>query len=174
MPAPHTGRLPAAQDPDAPRLNVVLVEPKIPPNTGNIARLCAVTASRLHLIAPLGFRVDDKDLRRAGLDYWDKVHAATWASFDELLEAEKVTPERMHLFTGRGEISVWDARFHPADFLVFGDEVSGLPQAILDRFPERCVRVPMIAEPSARSLNLSTCAGIGVYEALRQLSRGVN
>src|SRR5437764_6063395 len=90
MTSRNTGHLPAAQDPTAPRLNVVLVEPKIPPNTGNVARLCAVTGSRLHLITPLGFRIDDKDLRRAGLDYWDKVHAATWASFDELLESEKV------------------------------------------------------------------------------------
>src|SRR5438132_1539389 len=92
MPGPNTGQKPAAQglflDAGTARLNVVLVEPKIPPNTGNVARLCAVTASRLHLVAPLGFRIDDKDLRRAGLDYWDKVHAATWSSFDELLEVQ--------------------------------------------------------------------------------------
>jgi tRNA (cytidine/uridine-2'-O-)-methyltransferase len=162
--------LPAAQDPQAARLNVVLVEPKIPPNTGNVARLCAVTASRLHLVAPLGFRVDDKDLRRAGLDYWDKVHAATWASFDELLETERVEASRLHLFTGRGKTSLWSARFQAGDWLVFGDEVSGLPQNLLARHPDRQVRVPMIAEPSARSLNLATCAGICVYEALRQLS----
>jgi tRNA (cytidine/uridine-2'-O-)-methyltransferase len=169
MPAPHTGRLPGAQDPGAPRLNVVLVEPKIPPNTGNVARLCAVTASRLHLVAPLGFRVDDKDLRRAGLDYWDKVHAATWGSFDELVATEQIPPERMHLFTGRGSTSLWSVRFRAGDWLVFGDEVSGLPEPLLARYAERQVRVPMIAEPSARSLNLSTCAGICVYEALRQL-----
>jgi len=162
--------LPAAQDPLAARLNVVLVEPKIPPNTGNVARLCAVTASRLHLVAPLGFRVDDKDLRRAGLDYWDKVHAATWGSFDELLETERIDPSRLHLFTGRGKTSLWSARFQPGDWLVFGDEVSGLRPELLARYPDRQVRVPMIAEPSARSLNLSTCAGICVYEALRQLS----
>jgi tRNA (cytidine/uridine-2'-O-)-methyltransferase len=150
-------------------LNVVLVEPKIPPNTGNVARLCAVTGSRLHLVAPLGFRVDDKDLRRAGLDYWDKVHAATWSSFDELLENEAATSARLHLFTGRAATSLWDARFSPGDYLVLGDEVGGLPQALLDRFADRQVRVPMIAEPSARSLNLSTCAGIAVYEALRQI-----
>jgi tRNA (cytidine/uridine-2'-O-)-methyltransferase len=174
MPAPHTGRLPAAQDPRAARLNVVLVEPKIPPNTGNVARLCAVTASRLHLVAPLGFRVDDKDLRRAGLDYWDKVHAATWGSFDELLESEGMDPVMLHFFTGRGKTSLWEVRFRAGDFLVFGDEVSGLPEPLLARFAERQVRVPMIAEPSARSLNLSTCAGICVYEALRQLSSVVD
>src|SRR5207248_1919594 len=89
-----SGQEPVAQGlfltPATARLNVVLVEPKIPPNTGNVARLCAVTGSRLHLVAPLGFRIDDKDLRRAGLDYWDKVHAATWSSFDELLQSEGI------------------------------------------------------------------------------------
>jgi tRNA (cytidine/uridine-2'-O-)-methyltransferase len=173
MAAPNTGRKPAAQglflDPAAARLNVVLVEPKIPPNTGNVARLCAVTASRLHLVAPLGFRIDDKDLRRAGLDYWDKVYAATWSSFDELLQAEEVAAARLHLFTGQGGTGLWEARFAAGDYLVMGDEVGGLPQALLDRFRARQVRVPMIPEPSARSLNLSTCTGIAVYEALRQI-----
>ncbi len=157
---------------DAP-LNVVLVHPLIPPNTGNVARLCAVTASRLHLVAPLGFSLDEKHLRRAGLDYWDKVHAATWASFDELIAEEKVEAGRLHLFTGRASPAartLWQARFSPGDWLVFGEEARGLPDEILSRFAERHVRVPMIAEPSARSLNLSTCAGIAVYEALRQSS----
>jgi len=148
---------------------VVLVEPKIPPNTGNVARLCAVTGSRLHLVAPLGFRIDDKDLRRAGLDYWDKVFAALWASFDELLQAEKPATDRLHFFTGRAATPLWEARFRAGDFLVLGDEVSGLPQELLDRFGARCVRVPMIENPTARSLNLSTCAGVAVYEALRQI-----
>jgi tRNA (cytidine/uridine-2'-O-)-methyltransferase len=173
MPAPHTGRVPAAQglslDPSSARLNVVLVEPKIPPNTGNVARLCAVTGSRLHLVAPLGFSIDDKQLKRAGLDYWDKVHAATWGSFDELAAAEGCHQDSLHLFTGRGGIGLWDACFRPGDWLVLGDEEGGLPQALLDRFPGRWVRVPMIPDPSARSLNLSTCAGIVVYEALRQI-----
>src|SRR5947209_2471053 len=173
MPGPNTGQKPAAQglflDAGTARLNVVLVEPKIPPNTGNVARLCAVTASRLHLVAPLGFRIDDKDLRRAGLDYWDKVHAATWSSFDELLEVQAVGAMRLHLFIGHGGTSLWEARFSPGDYLVLSDEVGGLPQKLLDRFPGRQVRVPMIPEPSARSLNLSTCAGIAVYEALRQI-----
>jgi tRNA (cytidine/uridine-2'-O-)-methyltransferase len=173
MTAPNTGQKPAAQgfflEPGTARLNVVLVEPKIPPNTGNVARLCAVTGSRLHLIAPLGFRIDDKDLRRAGLDYWDKVHAATWSSFDELLEGENVPAVRLHLFTGHGVTTLWQARFAPGDYLIMGDEVGGLPPEVLDRFPARQVRVPMIPEPSARSLNLSTCTGIAVYEALRQI-----
>ena len=147
---------------------MVLVEPKIPPNTGNVARLCAVTGSRLHLVAPIGFRIDDKDLRRAGLDYWDKVFVALWSTFDELLAAEGVAEERLHLFTGRGRTTMWEAHFHPGDYLVLGDEVSGLPETLLERFAGRLVRVPMIENPSARSLNLSTCAGIAVYEALRQ------
>jgi tRNA (cytidine/uridine-2'-O-)-methyltransferase len=152
-------------------LNIVLVNPLIPPNTGNVARLCAVTGSRLHLVAPLGFSLDEKQLKRAGLDYWDKVHAATWASFDELVAAERIAPERAHLFTGRvSERSrpLWEAHFAPGDWLILGEEAKGLPDAVLDRFPDAWVRVPMIREPSARSLNLSTCAGIAVYEALRQ------
>ena len=149
---------------------MVLVNPMIPPNTGNVARLCAVTASRLHLVAPLGFSIADKDLRRAGLDYWDKVHAATWASFEELVAEEKLTAERVHLLTGsQGTTSLWETQFRAGDWLILGDEVNGLSKAVLDRFPERRVRVPMIAEPSARSLNLSTCTGIVVYEALRQI-----
>jgi len=147
----------------------VLVQPKIPPNTGNVARLCAVTGSRLHLVAPLGFSVDDARLRRAGLDYWDKVHAATWSSFGELVESQDLAAERVHLFTGRAQTGLWEARFRAGDWLFLGDEVDGLPQEALDRFPSRWVRVPMIAVPSARSLNLSTCTGIAVYEALRQI-----
>jgi tRNA (cytidine/uridine-2'-O-)-methyltransferase len=176
MPAPNSGPAPAAQalllDAQAARLNVVLVQPQIPPNTGNVARLCAVTGTRLHLVAPLGFSIADKDLRRAGLDYWDKVHAATWSSFEELIAAESLQAERVHLFTGRGKTGLWEARFRPGDWLVLGDEVRGLPEEALDRFPDRWVRVPMIAEPSARSLNLSTCAGVALYEALRQIRLG--
>ena len=173
MPDPHTGGTPVAQalflDAAATRLNVVLVQPKIPPNTGNVARLCAVTGSRLHLVAPLGFSLDDARLKRAGLDYWDKVHAATWGSFEELVETESLEPARVHLFTGRARTGLWEARFQPGDWLILGDEVDGLPQPALDRFPTRWVRVPMIEVPSARSLNLSTCTGIAVYEALRQI-----
>jgi tRNA (cytidine/uridine-2'-O-)-methyltransferase len=168
MPPPHTS---LALRPPAPPLSIVLVHPQIPPNTGNVARLCAVTGSRLHLVAPLGFRITDKELKRAGLDYWDKVHAATWGSFDELLAREAIEPARLHLFTGREsdrQRTLWQASFRPGDWLVFGEEARGLPDELLGRFPDRWVRVPMIADPSARSLNLSTCAGIALYEALRQ------
>src|SRR6266481_6144609 len=119
MAAPNTGRKPVAQGPfldqREPRLNVVLVQPKIPPNTGNVARLCAVTGSRLHLVAPLGFSLDDAKLKRAGLDYWDKVHAATWSSFDELVQAEGLDDRSVHLFTGRGKTGLWEARFQAGD-----------------------------------------------------------
>src|SRR5260370_3289483 len=139
MPDPHTGPTSVAQalflDAGAERLNGVLVEPKIPPNTGNVARLCAVTGSRLHLVAPLGFSIDDARLKRAGLDYWDKVHAATWGSFDELVEAESLTDGRVHLFTGPAQTRLWEARLHPAHRLILGDHASGLPHAPLHPLP---------------------------------------
>ena len=134
--------------------------------------MCAVTGTRLHLVAPLGFRLDDKDLRRAGLDYWDKVHAATWESFDELVEREHLTADRVHLLTSRAARGLWEGRFRRGDFIFLGHEQTGLSEAALARFPDRWLRVPMIPEPSARSLNLATCAGIAVYEALRQIHFG--
>jgi tRNA (cytidine/uridine-2'-O-)-methyltransferase len=151
-----------------PRLHLVLVNPQIPPNTGNVARLCAVTGTPLHLVAPLGFSLSEKRLRRAGLDYWDKVHAATHASFEEMVRENAIEPGRLHLFTARATRTLWDTRFRPGDWIVLGEEQKGLPEEVLGPYPERWVRVPMIAEPSARSLNLSTCAGIALYEALRQ------
>ena len=102
------------------------MQPQIPPNTGNVARLCAVTGTRLHLIAPLGFSIADKDLRRAGLDYWDKVHAATWSSFEELIGAEGLRPENVHLFTGRGQTSLWEAREGPWENAAFEGPGSAL------------------------------------------------
>jgi len=154
--------------PSEPRFHLVLVHPQIPPNTGNVARLCAVTGTPLHLVAPLGFSLSEKKLRRAGLDYWNKVHAATHASFDEMVAECAIEPRRLHLFTARGTRTLWQATFRPGDWLVLGEEQKGLPEEVLGRYPDRWVRVPMIAEPSARSLNLSTCAGIALYEALRQ------
>jgi len=148
---------------------VVLVAPEIPPNTGNIARLCACTGARLHLVCPLGFSLTDKDLRRAGLDYWDRVHARTWENWEELEQAfdlEGTGRRRLHLFTARAAKTHVSAAFRPGDMLVFGRESRGLPEDLLERYADRTVALPMLA--GSRSLNLSTSAGIAVYEALRQ------
>ena len=151
-----------------PPLQVVLVSPQIPPNTGNVARTCAVTGSRLHLVGPLGFSLDEKDLRRAGLDYWRDVAPEVhrdWAEFEA--RALRGQTEKLHLFTARGGRSLFDARFAPGDFLVFGQEQLGLPPALLAAWPERHVGIPM--REGMRSLNLAVAAGIGVYAALRGL-----
>ena len=148
----------------------MLVAPQIPPNTGNVARTCAVTGSRLHLVGPLGFSLAEKDLRRAGLDYWASVDPAVYPAWPDFeLRALQGRTERLHLFTGRAERSLFDVRFAPGDFLVFGSEQLGLPPALLTAWPERCVGIPLV--PGQRSLNLATAVGIGVYEALRQLAR---
>jgi tRNA (cytidine/uridine-2'-O-)-methyltransferase len=155
--------------PPTPPLEVVLVAPEIPPNTGNVARLCACTGSRLHLVAPMGFSLNDKDLRRAGLDYWPQVHARTWGSFEELeAERELATTgrERLHLFSSQGPVTHVEAQYKPGDLLIFGRESRGLPPEILERYADRTVRIPMM--PGRRSLNLAASAAIAVYEALRQ------
>jgi tRNA (cytidine/uridine-2'-O-)-methyltransferase len=153
-----------------PPLQVVLVSPQIPPNTGNVARTCAVTGCRLHLVGPLGFSLDEKDLRRAGLDYWRDVAPEVhrdWAEF-EAREVRGQT-EKLHLFTARTERSLFDARFAPGDLLVFGQEQLGLPPALLAAYPERGVGIPM--RDGMRSLNLAVAAGVGVYAALAKVGR---
>ncbi len=166
MPMPP---MPSLVAPDPP-LQVVLVHPQIPPNTGNVARTCAVTGSRLHLVAPLGFSLDEKRVRRAGLDYWGsvtpEVHAG-WAEFEARVVRGQT--EKLHLFAAAAPRSVFDARFAPGDLLVFGSEALGLPPALLSAHPERCVGIPL--RPGQRSLNLATAAGIGVYQALRSIAR---
>jgi tRNA (cytidine/uridine-2'-O-)-methyltransferase len=150
-----------------PPLNVVLVSPQIPPNTGNVARTCAVTGCRLHLVGPLGFSLDEKRLRRAGLDYWDDVRPELYGSWGEFAaRALGGQIEKLHLFTARAARSVFEARFAPGDFLVFGQEQLGLPPALLDAHPERQVGIPLL--PGQRSLNLAVAAGVAVFEALRQ------
>lgn len=149
-----------------PPLNLVLVEPQIPPNTGNVARLCAVTGARLHLVGPLGFSIAEKDLRRAGLDYWDKVFQQLHPSLDDYLAAHRHA--RRHLFTARASRSFWDARYLPGDHLIFGSEPDGLPRRLLEAFPDDTVGIPML--PDRRSMNLSTSVGIATYEALRQIA----
>jgi len=155
--------------PVTPPLHVVLVAPQIPPNTGNVARTCAVTGCRLHLVGPLGFSLADKELRRAGLDYWEDLEVEVhedWPAFEALHVQGR--PERLHLFTARSEQGLFERRFTPGDVLVFGQEQLGLPPALVAAWPERCVSIPML--PGRRSLNLAVAAGVGVYAAIRSLS----
>ena len=145
-------------------LHVVLVEPEIPGNTGNIARLCAATGCRLHLVRPLGFSTDDKHLKRAGLDYWHLLDISYHDSFEEL---QTLYPNgRFFCHTTKATRFHSDVQFKGGDFLVFGKETAGLPPEILMQYPEFCIRLPMIE--GARSLNLSNSVAVSVYEALRQ------
>jgi tRNA (cytidine/uridine-2'-O-)-methyltransferase len=158
-------------DPVDPPLEVVLVSPQIPPNTGNVARTCAVTGSRLHLVGPLGFSLDEKDLRRAGLDYWREIAPAEYRDWPEF-EARTLRgqTEKLHLFTARDGRSLFEARFAPGDFLVFGQEQLGLPPALLAAHPGRHVSIPM--REGMRSLNLAVAAGIAVYAAFASMRGG--
>ena len=144
--------------------NVVLVEPEIPPNTGNIGRLCLATGSKLHLIKPLGFAIDDRTLKRAGLDYWKEVDVRLWDSFEELLKAEE-QKARLFFLTTKSDRAYYDVRFRPGDFLVFGRETKGLPEAMLGANRERLLTIPM---EGTRSLNLATAVAIVLFEAMRQ------
>ena len=148
------------------QLNLVLVEPEIPPNTGNIARLCAATRTRLHLIEPLGFKLDDTTLKRAGMDYWELVEWKTWPNWNAYRRQLPRDARLWFVESGGGRRYI-DAAFELGDYLVFGRETSGLPKAWLEAEPDRWLRIPML-ESKARSLNLSNCASIVLYEALRQ------
>jgi tRNA (cytidine/uridine-2'-O-)-methyltransferase len=151
-------------DPHAP-LHIVLVEPKIPPNTGNVARLCAATGCVLHLVEPLGFSIDDRELKRAGLDYWRAVDVRVHASLEHFLAAWHAP---LWLLSTRAKRTYAEAEFAAGDALVFGSETAGLPQALLDARLDRALRVPMRGN-AVRSLNLSTTVGIVTYAALAQL-----
>ena len=144
--------------------HIVLVEPEIPQNAGNIARTCAATGTALHMIRPLGFEVSDKYLKRAGLDYWHLVNISYYDSFDEL--KKKYPTSRFFYFTTKARHRHSDVTFQDGDFLVFGKETKGLPEELLLENEETCLRIPMFSE--ARSLNLSNSVAIAVYEALRQ------
>ncbi len=146
-------------------LHVVLVEPEIPPNTGNVARLCAATGCVLHLVDPLGFSIDDRALKRAGLDYWPAVSLVRHASLDAFLASFEGA---LWLFSTRARQSYDAAAFQRGDALVFGKETAGLPQSLLDAHPGRALRIPM-REGAVRSLNLSTAVGIVAYAALAKL-----
>jgi tRNA (cytidine/uridine-2'-O-)-methyltransferase len=147
-------------------LHVVLVEPQIPPNAGNVARLCAATGCALHLVEPLGFRIDDRELKRAGLDYWDALGVVVHPSLDGFLAAFE--PQRCWFLTTRAQAVYANAPFARGDALVFGKETAGLPQALIDAHPERALRIPM-RPGSVRSINLSTAAGVVTYAALARL-----
>lgn len=144
--------------------NIVLVEPEIPQNTGNIVRTCHATGCKLHLVRPLGFEVTDRYLKRAGLDYWDEVEITYYDSFDEVVK--KFPSSRFWFFTTKGLKRHSDEKFSKGDFLVFGKETKGLPEELLISHKEQCLRIPMIGE--TRSLNLSNSVAIAVFEGLRQ------
>jgi tRNA (cytidine/uridine-2'-O-)-methyltransferase len=147
--------------------NIVLVEPEIPPNTGNVIRLAANTGARLHLVRPLGFELSDKQLRRAGLDYRDTASVRVHDSFDALIAAERPAPARMFALTKRAARSFAEVRYAPDDWFVFGAETQGLPEELRQRFaPEQRLRLPM--RPANRSLNLGNAVAVVVFEAWRQ------
>lgn len=147
-------------------MHIVLVEPEIPPNTGNIARSCAATGSVLHLVKPLGFKIDDKSLRRAGLDYWQHVKVEVHESLDEFMA--KYGERRMFLATTKGGSVYTDVEYHDGDMILFGKETAGLPRDFIEDHKENAVRIPMSEDTRLRSLNLSNSANIILFEALRQ------
>ncbi len=145
-------------------LNIVLVEPEIPQNTGNIVRTCAATGTRLHIVKPMGFEIDDKKLKRAGLDYWHFLNIQYYENLDDFFSQNE--GGRFFYLSSKAPASYTDVHFNDGDFLLFGKETKGLPESLLIEHPERAVRIPMIS--SARCLNLSNSVAIVVYEALRQ------
>lgn len=150
-------------------LNVVLVEPEIPQNAGNIARTCACTGAKLHLVEPMGFRLTSKNLSRAGCDYWDEVDIKRWPcadAFFEAYDAGQLGSGSLHLFTGQSQRNFSDATYADGDFLVFGRESRGLDARFLEKYASECVRIPM--REGLRSLNVSNAVAVAAYEALRQ------
>ena len=152
------------------KFHIVLVAPEIPQNTGTIGRLCVSTDAALHLVKPLGFSLEDKFLRRAGLDYWEHLAPSVYENWEEFLERN---PGANLLFIStKGERCFWDAAYRPGDYLVFGRESSGLPPEFYDRYRDRLYRIPMPGN-FHRSLNLANAASIVLYEALRQNREGI-
>ncbi len=146
-------------------LHIVLVEPEIPQNTGNIARTCAAAGTRLHIIEPMGFRVDDKKLKRAGLDYWHLLDITYYKNLDDFFEKNK---GEYYFFSTKARHRYTDLHYADNAYLFFGKETKGLPEELLVKHPETCVRIPMIHDAAARSLNLSNSVAVAVYEVLRQ------
>ena len=147
-------------------MRIVLVEPEIPPNTGNIARLCAATGAELHLIEPLGFELSDRQLKRAGMDYWQHVNWRMWTSWPAFADALE-SDARLWFVESDGLTRYDQVEFKPFDYLVFGRETAGLPRSLLEANRERWLRIPMF-NPDARSLNLANCVALTLFEALRQ------
>jgi tRNA (cytidine/uridine-2'-O-)-methyltransferase len=146
-------------------LNVVLVHPEIPPNTGNVGRLCLAVGARLHLIKPLGFSLEERSLKRAGLDYWKKVDLVVWDDLEQYISS--VSSEMIVLTSSKRGALYHRVEYHPGDHILFGPETSGLPPELFQRFPNRAAKIPIRLD-KVRSLNLATAAGIVVYEALKQ------
>jgi len=149
-------------------LHIVLIEPEIPQNTGNIGRLCVAAGVRLHLVGPLGFSLDEKDIRRSGLDYWERLDFKTWDYLEDLKAS--MPDARFWYLSSKVRSPYWDVEFRDGDCLVFGRESKGLPASLLAAHPESAITIPMVE--GTRSINLSTSSGIVLYEALRQLHVG--
>lgn len=145
-------------------MNIVLLEPEIPANTGNIGRTCVATGTKLHLIKPLGFSLDEKSIRRAGLDYWPKLDVEVYHDYGEFLEKNR--PERIFMATTKARRTYTDVRYDADDFIMFGKESAGIPEEILVENESTCIRIPMVEDN--RSLNLSNSVAVVLYEALRQ------
>ena len=145
-------------------LNIVLFEPEIPANTGNIGRTCVATGTRLHLIEPLGFRLNEKSIKRAGMDYWEHLDVTRYINFDEFLE--KNPGAKIYMATTKGQHVYTEVNYEPDCYIMFGKESAGIPEEILVKNPDTCIRIPMLSE--IRSLNLSNSVAVVLYEALRQ------
>ena len=146
-------------------LKVVLVRPQIPPNTGQIARLCVAAGAELHLVRPLGFVLSDRQLKRAAMDYWQRLKLTLHVDVESFLKV--LGKDKVWMFSSGGERSYWDVKYSPGDWLVFGNETQGLPDAMLEARPDRVVRIPQVKEE--RCLNLSSAVALGLYEAIRQI-----
>jgi tRNA (cytidine/uridine-2'-O-)-methyltransferase len=144
--------------------NIVLFSPQIPPNTGNIGRLCVNAGAKLHLVKPLGFDISEKAVRRAGLDYWDKLDLKVWESVDEFLK--NIDINKCHFATTKTKKPYFEAKFNIGDYIIFGSETKGIDENILNKFHNRCITIPMTE--NGRSLNLAVSSGIILYEAIRQ------
>ena len=149
-------------------IEIILFQPQIPQNTGNIGRLCAFTGARLHLIHPLGFTISDKNLRRAGMDYWKELEVIDYSDWTDFIQSS-TKPKRIYLFSTHAEKNLWNAKFHKGDGLLFGNEGSGAPTFVHDWVGDNRLKIPKFV-PELRSLNLAVSVGIATYEAIRQIS----